>query len=455
MVACFIVFIGIAVCLSGCSSTPIKDLYFDSIYNIMAVLDPANKTLIYTAQVQIKNNGQDSADELYFHLYGNLYKTDNESIKVLSVTDENNNVLKFSMMDKDQLICLALNDKLASGGETTVVFTCSVAIPVMESVYGVARDGEIRMSSFYPQLAVYDKNGWNTKPLAQYGDGRYLNTSDYMITIEAPSEYEIVCNGVEVSKKTKDNQTTYVFHANRHREILFIAYTDFFRMERTVGGTKILGYFNAERNQSDMENVMNAAAFSMEYYNRVYMAYPYETLVVTNGAWATKSLDVSMEYSGLFTVADMRGVDGANLVYHEMAHQWFYFLVGNNENDEPWLDEAFALFSATLCLESAGNADVSEAFWEVWQMEADLVQDKSVNLAYDDVEEHHWVFYSKGAIFLKELMDAIGKDEFLSIISDYCKTYAFETATTEDFLSILREQTPVDVEDIINKYVAN
>ena len=49
----------------------------------------------------------------------------------------------------------------------------------------------------------------------------------------------------------------------------------------------------------------------------------------------------------------------------------------------------------------------------------------------------------------------MGKDEFLSILSEYCETYAFGFATTDDFISLLRERTPVDVDDIIDEYISS
>ena len=32
------------------------------------------------------------------------------------------------------------------------------------------------------------------------------------------------------------------------------------------------------------------------------------------------------------------------LLLHEIVHQWFYSLVGNDQIDDPWLDEAFATY---------------------------------------------------------------------------------------------------------------
>ena len=440
--------------LSGCSNTvaPVtKDLRLGSNYEITAVLDPYNKTLEYTAQAHIRNSGQSDTDELYFHLYGNLYKTETEGITVNSIIDESGNAISYVPEDNDQLLRLTLNGALAGGGETTAFFDCTVTIPDMISVFGVARDNEIHLPFFSPELAMHDKNGWNTKPLAQAGDGRYLALSDYTLSIQAPSEYEIVCNGAELLRETQNGQTAYTFQANQRREIVVTAYTDYVHMERVVGKTRILGYFNANRfsSQSDMENTMDAAAFSMDYYNRTFMVYPFDTLIITNGT-SLRGDGANMEYSGLFTVAGF----SVAATYHEMAHQWFYFLVGNNENEEPWLDEAFATFAHTICEEAAG---FDRASW--WGFQKDVAYEyeagKAINVSYDEAENYTDLFYNRGAYFLKELMDAMGRDEFLSILSEYCETYAFGFATTEGFISLLRERTPVDVDDIIDEYIGN
>lgn len=439
--------------LSGCSIAKTKDIDLSSNYEIVATLDSDNRTLAYTAQVNVQNDGQDSIAELYFHLYGNMYKSDDSNIAIVSVTDNMGTPISFKMEDDNQLIRVALNDALDSGNETVLIFTCMVTIPIMEDRYGIARDGEIQMSLFYPQLSVYDGNGWNTAPMNTVGDGRYAEMSNYTLTIEVPSQYELACNGMELSRKENGDVTTYIFQADARREIIFIAFTDYVRMERSVGETKILGYFNRSRSRAGMEQVMDAAAFSMEYYSKIFTEYPYDTLVVTNGAWATKR-EISMEYSGLITVA-FGDEDYANTVttYHEMAHQWFYSLVGNDESAEPWLDESFATFSTALCLEASGY-EVSEAYWKIYEIQSNSADGVGVNCAYDEAQVYEWVFYGRGSIFLKELMDTIGKVEFLSILSDYCQTYSYQIVSTQDFLEILREQTNCDIESIIEKYIS-
>jgi predicted small secreted protein len=92
--------------LSGCSNTTepeTKDLRLSSNYEITAALDPYNNILEYTARIQISNNGRNSTDELYFHLYGNLYKTESEGIEIISVTDEKEKAVPFTLKDDNQL----------------------------------------------------------------------------------------------------------------------------------------------------------------------------------------------------------------------------------------------------------------------------------------------------------------------------------------------------------------
>jgi aminopeptidase N len=50
---------------------------------------------------------------------------------------------------------------------------------------------------------------------------------------------------------------------------------------------------------------------------------------------------IAMEYPDLVLAPPV-----ASTIAHEVAHQWWYSLVGDDEWREPWLDEAFAEYSA-------------------------------------------------------------------------------------------------------------
>ena len=48
-----------------------------------------------------------------------------------------------------------------------------------------------------------------------------------------------------------------------------------------------------------------------------------------------------IEYPGAILLLD----DSRVVTVHELAHQWFYAMVGNSQARDPWLDEAFATFA--------------------------------------------------------------------------------------------------------------
>lgn len=54
-----------------------------------------------------------------------------------------------------------------------------------------------------------------------------------------------------------------------------------------------------------------------------------------------------VELSGAIQLTTLRATDDW-LVAHELAHQWFYGLVGNNQALHPWLDESLATYSQEL-----------------------------------------------------------------------------------------------------------
>ncbi|MFI6675440.1 hypothetical protein [Kribbella sp. NPDC050469] len=52
---------------------------------------------------------------------------------------------------------------------------------------------------------------------------------------------------------------------------------------------------------------------------------------------------LGMEYPG-FVLLNVAG----SPVVHEVAHQWWYGIIGNNEYADPWLDEAFATYATDV-----------------------------------------------------------------------------------------------------------
>ncbi len=432
---------------------PPKALRFDCDYRLDMQIDPAAGTVRYGEQAIVCNLGAEETSELYFNLYANRELPKGEKINVVSVSAQDGDALSFQILNEGCLIRVHLLKPLLPGTNTTLCFQCEAVLSEMKATFGIARDGEIHLPSPHVQLAVYDEKGWDTAPVSENGDGRYSAVGDFSIQITAPTQYEVACIGKETGRENRGGTTVYQFEAFNRRDIMIALYTDYRMLERQVGNTTILGYFNENRvSETAAENAMDAAAFALSYYNDIYMEYPFDTLVLAGAAWATKT-SLSMEYSGFVTVSMADNVDLLN-VYHELAHQWFYFLVGNNEDEDAWLDEGFASFSANLCWAAAGDAEAAENWWDFYREIAGRYPGAKLNIPSDEMAGSYInLCYYRGAYFLRELMDTMGQEIFLEAVSDYCSRYLYRNASTEDFLNVLACHGEADISGILEEYL--
>jgi hypothetical protein len=141
------------------------------------------------------------------------------------------------------------------------------------------------------------------------------------------------------------------------RDFAFVINPDFHFRDRTVGGTTIRVYTESVGGGVTMKK----AAFALRRFNELYGTYPYPDLVLAEVGGST---GFSMEYPRQIHMTRSK-VNDTYVIYHEVAHQWFYGLLGNDQMRQPWLDEGFGDFSARYLMGvganqcSSKNVDVS------------------------------------------------------------------------------------------------
>ena len=72
--------------------------------------------------------------------------------------------------------------------------------------------------------------------------------------------------------------------------------------------------------------------------------YPYPDLWVT----VSPTLSDGIEFPTHLQYGDVANRTRPSLVAHELSHEWFYSLVGNDQSRDPWLDESFATYAETV-----------------------------------------------------------------------------------------------------------
>jgi aminopeptidase N len=140
------------------------------------------------------------------------------------------------------------------------------------------------------------------------------------------------------------------------------------------------------------------------------------------------------------------------VVYHEVAHQWFYAQLGNDQQREPWLDEGFADFSARYLMgigenQCSGRPVDSEVF--AWEAGPTTGGDWSSCDGYFET-----VFY-KGTEFLNGIRAAMGEVAFFAAMREWVSGNQHGFTTGRGLLRHLQASTDADLEPIYRAYIAD
>lgn len=188
------------------------------------------------------------------------------------------------------------------------------------------------------------------------------------------------------------------------------------------------------------------AAEALIGLEEAFGAYPWPDLVL---AEVGSGGGFSMEYPRMIHLTRDKVAD-PYVVYHEVAHQWFYAQVGNDQQAEPWLDEAFADFSARYLMGIDPNAcstrpvDSSVFAWEAGP---------TTGGDWTSCDGYfHAVFY-QGTEFLTAVRSAMGDDSFFAAIRAWVAEHRHGFATGRQLLAHLQRRADGDLLPIYRRYL--
>jgi hypothetical protein len=324
-------------------------------------------------------------------------------------------------------------------------------------------DDQMTFSYWYPLLAPYRAGtGWLGVPWHPVGDPFASESADYTATITATPGVQIVAGGKMTRGDTAREETArednvWHFDLPRGRNLAFIASPRYRETRVNMGGvTYSLYTFDEHARLAPV--TLQAVIRSVWLYTALYGPYPYTTLRVAevNGPW-------SMEFSGLVALgeqefADYNGTDRNRLIRiaaHEVSHQWWYGVVGDDQAREPWLDEGMARFNELRYYEFYSPRDV---WWWRSQVIYDAAPVRAVDSSVYDFHYHQnyiSAVYNRGALFIDALREQIGQPAFTSFLRDLYRREAFRIATADDFFAVLSAHTSADVRTITWRYFSN
>ena len=135
------------------------------------------------------------------------------------------------------------------------------------------------------------------------------------------------------------------------------------------------------------------------------------------------------------------------LVAHELAHSWAGNLVTNATWRDFWLNEGFTVYLERRIVERVYGVRRAEmeAVLGLQDLEKEMAalpeKDRVLHIdltGRDPDDGFTDVAYEKGALFLRHLEEAFGRERFDRFLRGYFDHFAFQSITTEDFLRYLQ-----------------
>lgn len=423
-------------------------------YTIQASIDPRSGQVTGHMRVQYTHRGAQALTELVLRLLPNAQAIYGGGSLTVEKVAQDGRSLQATLAQARTVLRVPLAQPLRPGQAITLNLAFRAQVPAGSGQgYGIfSRSQEsLSLAGWYPVLAPY-QGGWQTPLVPAVGDALWAETSLYDVTLIVPSGYEVVSTGTVIERQDKAGQSTWRIVSGPAREFALAISDRFEQRETQVDGVRLRLYTlpaRAAATSPDEALKMMAAAFKA--YTACFGPYPYTEFDLVEAAVGIGGY----EFSGMVYVDYNRRLRGPFEQYrylsaHEIAHQWWYNLVGNPSVAEPWLDEALASYAAVLYLQHVGDAQGAARLLGSWKADyglrgpGDPPVDSSALLFSNWVAYRRTVYYH-GALFLDELRQTFGDERFFTLLQRLQTAYRYRMITTKDFL---REAEAVAGRDI-------
>lgn len=414
-------------------------------------------------------NAEDAPlDHLYFRLLANADPIFGDGLlQVESLVVAGSEIEPLLSLD-DTLLEISLPTPLQPAEEVQVEIGFQGLIPTERASagYGVhsLTEGVLTLAGWYPLAAVYDDEGWNLDPISYLGDAVYADISTVSLHLSAPDDLVIVATGVELSRTQSAGRQEVQFVSGPVREFTLTMSPDFNLSTTTHAGVNINAYHLPGHERSNRQ-ALSVAVDSLAIYDRIFGPYPYRELDVVEVPLQRIS---GVEYPGIIFIrssyyASPNDSTFPVVVAHEVAHQWWYNVVGNDVFEDPWMDEALTTFVSSLYFEVERGDAAREALTAYWQNDyqsaVEGAQDHRITRSLEYFEEqgnpglYGAIVYSKGALFFAALRAEIGDEAFFQALWDYYHDYNYRIARPQDLLSVFERTSARSLDDFYQEWL--
>ncbi len=483
----------------------------NSTYSIKANFNPETGIVNGSMEVTYNNLSNDTISKLVFKLMQNMYaKTGlrvnaidtinlHDGVKISNVTINGKKTADSNIILENTKLILELTDSLMPGKSNNVSMDFTIPIPRRTQVRTGAYDSTSYFVGYwFPQLAVYDDLfGWD---MGEYmgNSEAYNDFSDYKVEITVPENFMVWSTGdlqneneifqtgiiekIALSRNIKDSviniiteddlksnnvfktdtELTYKFLATNVPDFAWTT-SDHYLWDASMAYNPdqanvcwVQAAYAPSKEAFSLSTTM--AKKSVEFFSNVFPAvkYPYSHHLSFNarigGGMEFPMLANNGYSSDTFRIA--------LLTAHELAHNYFPFMMGINERKYGWFDEMM-----TTVMHHKFVSQLENGKFKVYNNERNMKPAKEISGRSFDmpliietetvVKDEPWLLngYIKSLNMLLSLETIIGEDNFTQYLKKFMLTWNGKHPTPYDFFYSINIQSGKDLNWFWNKWV--
>lgn len=443
------------------SPTPYQPIGSTSLprYTITATLDYAGHSLAVEEQIDYANRGDEVLDDIVLNVFPN-YTSGIFALKNIRLEYGTGPVSAAHELE-GLALRVSLPRGLEPGRVITLLVDFTLDLPYIDPADSFTTgslgwsENAVDGGHWYPALAPrLPDQGWYTFAYHPVGDPYVMEEADYDVRIYASEGITVVASGEE-----EREGSLWRYQISQARSFAFAASDQYVSHSVGVGGITVTSYYFPEHESAGVD-VAEFAAEALETYGDQFGAgYPYADYRIAEAEFAG-----GMEFSGISFLGSLwyetypGGVRSQliALLVHEVSHQWWYGLVGNDQVREPWLDESMATYSELLFYKLRYPDDHLWAWdFEVFNWQPTGAIDGAI-YDYGDQSSYMNAVYRRGAQFVADLRHTMGEQDFYAFLQDYCRNQTHSLSTSDDFFSILSQYvTDEELSPLLEEYFAH
>ena len=439
------------------------ELYERTVYHLRLEIGEPVTEIAARARIRFTNREQETIEQIPFFLYPNLTPGGLE-VHTLSVDGV---AVDPELRDRGSRLLAHLPAALEPGQSVEFLIEYDLFLPVTdEGEYGGFGyvGGVLSLAYCYPMIPAFA--GWNHPLPVPYGDFIFNEVSFYLVQVSMPDELILAAPGIELGARQADGRREVIYAMGPSRD-LYLALSEEFVIEtERIGQTEVRSFAGKDAGAAS-QRVLSTAVAALRSFGDRFGAYPYTTLTLVSVPFAAFGLefpgiiinarrlyDLSQSYGGVPSPVLLESTTA-----HEVAHQWFYSSVGNDQLLEPWLDEALTQYASWLYYKDRYGQSAAQGFFrsleDRWNRvgRAEIPIGRPVH-AYTP-KEYGAIVYGRGPLFIDALAEHLGEEVFNNFLREYTRTFEWDIVDSGEFEAAAEAACNCRLDELFDRWVGN